>query len=93
LIGKAVLRLRIVPNARRSEVVGVHGDAIKVKVQAPAMDGKANEALCDFLAEALAVPRRAVEIVAGQKSRDKLVAIADLETDEARRRLLGKLQP
>jgi len=85
--------LRIVPNARRSEVVGVHGDAIKVKVQAPAMDGKANEALCDFLAEALAVPRRAVEIVAGQKSRDKLVAIADLETDEARRRLLGKLQP
>lgn len=93
MIGKAVLRLRIVPNARRSEVVGVHGDAIKVKVQAPAMDGKANEALCDFLAEALAVPRRAVEIVAGQKSRDKLVAIADLETDEARRRLLGKLQP
>lgn len=85
--------MRIVPNARRSEVVGVHGDAIKVKVQAPAMDGKANEALCDFLAEALAVPRRAVEIVAGQKSRDKLVAIADLETDEARRRLLGKLQP
>jgi hypothetical protein len=92
LIGKAVLRLRIVPNARRSEVVGVHGDAIKVKVQAPAMDGKANAALREFLAGALAVPGRAVEIVAGEKSRDKVVAIADLETDEARRRLLSKLE-
>ena len=50
---KAVLKLRIVPNARRSEVVGVHGDAIKVKVQAPPVDGKANEALCEFLAEQL----------------------------------------
>ncbi|EDY19355.1 protein of unknown function DUF167 [Chthoniobacter flavus Ellin428] len=93
MIGKAILRLRIVPNARRSEVVGVHGDAVKVKVQAPAMDGKANEALRDFLAEVLTVPARAVEIVAGEKSRDKVVAIADLETDEARRRLLGKSQP
>lgn len=89
----AVLRLRIVPNARRSEVVGVHGDAIKVKVQAPAMDGKANAALRDFLADTLAVPGRTVEIVAGEKSRDKVVAIANMETDEARRRLLSKLDP
>lgn len=81
------------PNARRSEVVGVHGDAIKIKVQAPAMDGKANEALREFLAETLAVPGRAVEIVAGEKSRDKLVAVADMETDEAKRRLLGESEP
>jgi uncharacterized protein (TIGR00251 family) len=90
---RAVLRLRIVPNARRNEVVGVHGDAIKVKVRAPAMDGKANEALRDFLADTLGVSVRAVEILAGEKSRDKVVAIADLETDEARRRLLSKLEP
>jgi uncharacterized protein (TIGR00251 family) len=87
---KATLRLRIVPNARRSEVVGTHGDAIKVKVQAPAVEGKANEALREFLADLLEVPARSVEIIVGEKSRDKVVAIADLETEEARRRLLGK---
>lgn len=90
MAAKAILRLRIVPNARRSEVVGVHGDAIKVKVQAPAMDGKANEALREFLAEALGVSVRDVEIVTGEKSRDKVVAVADWETDEAKRRLLGE---
>lgn len=86
---RTILKLRIVPNARRSEVVGVHGDAIKVKVQAPPVDGKANEALCEFLAEQLQVPARTVEIVGGEKSRDKTVAIADLDPDTARRRLLG----
>ena len=85
----ATLRLRVVPNAKRSEVVGVHGDAIKVKVQAPAMDGKANEALLDFLAEKLGLSRRSVQLVAGEKSRDKTIGIAELESDEVRRRLLG----
>ncbi|MGB8168146.1 MAG: DUF167 domain-containing protein [Chthoniobacteraceae bacterium] len=85
----AVIRLRVVPNAKRSEVVGIHGDAIKVKVQAPAMDGKANEALLEFLAEKMAVPRRAVQLIAGEKSRDKTVSIAELDVDAARRRLLG----
>ncbi len=82
--------MRIVPNARCSEVVGVYGDAIKVKVQAPAMDGKANEALREFLAEVFAVSVRDVEIVAGEKSRDKMVSIADLDAEEAKKRLLGK---
>ena len=86
----AVLRLRVVPNAKRSEVIGVHGDAIKVKVQAPAMDGKANDALVDFLAEKIGVSRRAVQLIAGEKSRDKTISIADLDVEEARRRLLGE---
>lgn len=85
----ATLRLRVVPNAKRSEVVGVHGDAIKVKVQAPAMDGKANEALLDFLAEKLGLSRRSVQLVAGEKSRDKTISITELESDEVRQRLLG----
>jgi uncharacterized protein len=85
---KAILRLRVVPNARRSEVVGVHGEAIKVKVQAPAVEGKANEALREFLGERLDVPARAVEIISGEKSRDKMVAIEGWETAEARARLL-----
>lgn len=83
------MRLRVVPNAKRSEVVGVHGDAIKVKVQAPAMDGKANEALLEFLAETMGVPRRAVQLVAGEKSRDKTISVDELDAVEARRRLLG----
>ena len=86
----ATLRLRVVPNAKRSEVIGVHGDAIKVKVQAPAMDGKANEALLGFLAEKMGVARRSVQLLAGEKSRDKTIGIADVEVDEARRRLLGE---
>lgn len=85
----ATLRLRVVPNAKRSEVVGVHGEAIKVKVQAPAMDGKANEALLDFLAEKLSLPRRSVQLIAGEKSREKTIRIADLEPAEVRRRLIG----
>jgi uncharacterized protein (TIGR00251 family) len=52
----AALKLRIVPNARHSEVVGEYGDAVKVKVAAPAVDGKANAALLEFLAEKLGVP-------------------------------------
>jgi uncharacterized protein (TIGR00251 family) len=88
---KALLRLRVVPNARRSEVVGVFGEAIKVKVQAPAVDGKANEALRDFLAERLGIPTRDIELVAGEKSRDKTLAITGLELEEARARLLQPL--
>lgn len=87
---KAILRLRVVPNARRSEVVGMHGDAIKVKIQAPAVEGKANEALRDFLADRLQVPARAVEIISGGKSRDKMVAVEGLETPAARERLLAE---
>lgn len=85
---RIVLKLRIVPNARRSEVVGEHGDAIKVKVQAPPVDGKANEALRDFLAEQLQISARSIDIVGGEKSRDKTVAITGLDLTTARQRLL-----
>jgi uncharacterized protein len=83
------LRLRVVPNAKRSEVVGEHGEAIKVKIQAPAMDGKANDAVLAFLAKKVGIPRRDVALVAGEKSRDKTVTIEGLDPVEARRRLLA----
>ncbi len=85
-----ILSLRIVPNARRSEVVGMHGEAIKVKVQAPPVEGKANEALLEFLAERLGLSARQLEIVAGAKSRDKLVGINGMTVEEARERLLAE---
>jgi uncharacterized protein len=84
----AALKLRIVPNAKRNEIAGEYGDAVKVKVAAPAVDGKANAALLEFLAAKLDVPVRAVMLVAGEKSRDKLVAVEGVVPEEVRRRLL-----
>ena len=80
--------LRIVPNARRTEVVGIHGDAIKIKIHSPATDGKANAALLEFLAEMLDVPSRSVRIISGEKSRDKLIECDDLDAETARTRLV-----
>ncbi len=87
----ATLKLRIVPNAKRDEVVGEYGDAVKVKVAAPAVDGKANGALLEFLAQKFGVPARAVSLLMGDKSRDKVVFVEGVETDELRKRLLGPL--
>jgi len=81
------LRLRIVPNARRSEVAGPHGNAIKIKIAAPALEGRANEELVEFLAAVLGLPRRDVTLVGGEKSRDKVVAIAGMEEAAARAQL------
>jgi uncharacterized protein (TIGR00251 family) len=83
------LRLRVVPNARRNEVVGTHGEAIKVKIAAPALDGRANEELIEFIAHSLHVSRRAVRLVQGAKSRDKLLEIDELDEAAARAGLLS----
>lgn len=80
--------LRIVPNARRTEVVGMHGDAIKIKIHSPATDGKANAALLEFFVERLDVPSRSVRIVSGEKSRDKLVECDELDAETVRARLV-----
>jgi hypothetical protein len=85
----AALKLRIVPNAKRGEVSGEYGDAVKVKVAAPAVDGKANAALLEFIAEKLGVPARTVSLQHGEKSRDKLVAIEGMESEVAKRKLLA----
>ena len=82
------LKLRIVPNAKRGEVLGEYGDAVKIKVAAPAVEGKANEALLEFVAEKLCIHCRDIALVAGEKSRDKLIEIASLDAAEARARLL-----
>ena len=85
----ASLRLRVVPNAKRNEVVGVHGDAIKIKIQAAAMDGKANAAVLAFVAEKLGISARQIALKAGEKSRDKTLAIEGMEAGDVWRKLLG----
>jgi uncharacterized protein (TIGR00251 family) len=82
------LKLRIVPNAKRDEVVGEYGDAVKIKVAAPAVEGKANEALLEFVAEKTGIHRRDITLIAGEESRDKVIELATLDAAEARARLL-----
>ncbi len=83
----ARLVLHVQPRARRTEVVGRHGDAIKVRLAAPPVDGAANEALVRFVADALGVPRAAVRLVAGGSSRRKVVEIDGVSASEAEARL------
>ena len=84
----ATLRVHVVPNAKIDKVVGEHSGAIKIKLRAPAVEGKANAALIVFLAERLKVPARTTVLLRGHKSRDKIVRIEGLGGDEVRRRLM-----
>jgi uncharacterized protein (TIGR00251 family) len=85
----AVLRLQIhlQPRAARNRIVGVHGDALKVQVHAPPVDGAANAALVELLADTLDVPRRAIRILQGATSRKKVIEIATADPAACRRRL------
>ena len=70
-----ILDLHVQPGASRTQFAGKHGDRVKVRLAAPAHDGKANQALIEFLAEYYGVPRRNVRITVGLKSRQKRVVI------------------
>ena len=82
-----VVSVRAQPGAKRNSVVGVHGDALKIAVQAPADQGKANAALVELLAEVLGVRRQQVELLTGQTSRDKSLLIRGLSAEAARAKL------
>ena len=70
-----MIRVRVIPNASRSEVVGRIGSTVRVKVAAPAIDGKANAELASFLSDFFEVKNRGVKIVRGQKGKEKTVEI------------------
>ncbi len=82
------LELKTIPNAPRDEIAGWLGDALKVKVHAPALEGRANDALLEFLADKLGVHRRDVTLLRGDKSRHKAVRIAGLTLAEVKTRLV-----
>jgi uncharacterized protein len=73
--GKVRFSVRVQPRASRSEVVGTYGDALRIRLAAPPVDGAANAELVDFLAEIFAVARRSVKILAGESSRSKIVEV------------------
>ena len=83
-----VLTLHIQPGAKRTETAGLHGDALKIRLAAPPVDGKANEALIAFLAKTLGVPKSRVELVSGQTSRAKRVRVSGIAAVAVREALV-----
>ena len=71
-----LLTLHVQPNATRTEVAGLHGDALKIRLAAPPADGKANAELLRYFAEAFGVPLRNVTLLRGESSRRKVVRVA-----------------
>ena len=78
------LTLHIQPGAKKTEVAGEHGDALKIRLAAPPVDGKANAALLEFIAEKLGVAKGAVTLKSGQTSRRKVVAIEGVPAEVMR---------
>lgn len=73
--GRITLTLHIQPGAKKTEFAGLHGDALKIRLAAPPVDGKANEALVRFLADVLDLPKSAVILKSGQTSRRKVLEV------------------
>jgi uncharacterized protein (TIGR00251 family) len=65
----------VIPNAKKTEVVGMHAEALKLRLQAPPIDGRANAALIMYLAKTLAIPKSCIRVLHGQSSKRKLLAI------------------
>ena len=82
-----VLRIHVQPGAGRSAVVGRHGDSLKVRVAAPPVEGRANEAARSLLADALGLPEDEVELTGGQSSRTKRFRLKGIDAEEGEKRL------
>jgi uncharacterized protein len=78
-----ILTVHAQPNAKRTECVGLHGDALKIRIASPPVDGAANEALCRFFSEQLAVPLSQVIIRAGHGARRKRVLVKGVTSQQA----------
>ena len=93
LPGGVRIAFHVQPNARKTEVVGLHDDALKLKLAAQPVEGKANEALVKFLSERLDVPRSAVVLTHGQTGRKKLVEVKKVTLEQAVAALLPSPAP
>lgn len=81
------ITVRVIPRANRSGLAGTRGDAVLVRLQSPPVEGAANDELVEVLARALQVPKRAVSIVAGDRSRQKRVRVVGIDAATAALRL------
>ena len=87
--GRVRFSVHIQPRASTNEIAGVHGDALKIRIAAPPIDGAANDALTKFLSDLFAVARRDVRIIAGETSRSKIVEVDGI-TERAVRQLVDR---
>jgi len=78
----------VVPNARKTEVVGLHGEAVKLKVASPALEGKANAAVLDFVSKAVGTAGGEAVLISGAKSRDKVVRVEGMSAEALKSKLL-----
>ena len=76
-----IITIYLQPGAKKSEVVGFHNGNIKIKVNSPPVEGKANDALIQFLSDFLDIPKSFIELIAGQKSRIKKLKITGISED------------
>ena len=83
----ATFAINVHPRAKKDAITGELGNALKVALTAPPLDGRANEACIEFFAKALNVSRASVSITAGQSSRNKVIRVAGLAAEETRKRL------
>jgi uncharacterized protein (TIGR00251 family) len=88
----AALPVRVTPRASRNEIVEILSDnTVKIRLTAPPVENKANSELIAFLSDVLDIPKSRMEIVAGEKGRDKLVSIEDMDVEEVHKRIIKHL--
>ncbi|MPZ89166.1 MAG: hypothetical protein GEU81_14080, partial [Nitriliruptorales bacterium] len=87
--GGTLLSVRLVPRASRSQIAGVHDGAVRIRVAAPPVEGRANAALLDYLAGLLGLRPRDLDVAVGERSRTKTVWIGALDSAAVARRLAG----
>ncbi|MFY9680488.1 MAG: DUF167 domain-containing protein [Candidatus Sulfotelmatobacter sp.] len=85
--GGVSFTVKIHPRARKDAITGEFGDALKLSLTSPPVDGRANEACIEFFAKLLMVPRSSVTIASGQTSRQKVIWVSGLSAEEVRRRI------
>lgn len=87
MAGGVALSVHVQPHASRTECIGFHGDALKIRVAAPPSDGAANDELCRFLARRCDVPLKAIEILTGAGSRRKRLLVKGRSVEQVRGQL------
>jgi len=88
----AALTIRVTPRARKTEFSGILDDGtLRIRISAPPREGKANKELIKFLSKILGVRKNQIEIVAGERSLDKIVSVLDLSAEQVQKRILEKL--
>ncbi len=88
--GRVTFTVRVTTRANKNEIAGVIGESVQVRLTAPPVEGKANEALVKFLASMLGIPRSSVEIVAGRSSRNKVIGIRGLCAENIEKAILNQ---